>query len=127
MCSVPHTGLSKAQQLQEPGEHRASVGTRKGSPEDLASKLHGVRKYSAAGEAEEARVPEVQRKHTCVHVFRAQTEWGRCQVRWETRVGPGRAGCPRPGDEVRGFSFSSEYADVKQVGTSFELKEQNFL
>lgn len=128
-CALcPTLGCPKLSNFQSPENTGHLWGTRKGSPEDLASKLHGVRKYSAAGEAEEARVPEVQRKHTCVHVSRAQREWGQCQVRWETRVGPGRAGCPGPGDEGRGFSFSSEYAvDVKQVGTSFEPKEQNFL
>lgn len=45
--------------------------SQRGFLEDMASKFHGVRRYSAAGEAEEMRIPEVQRKHTCVHVFRA--------------------------------------------------------
>lgn len=50
------------------------MGTRGSFLEDRASKLHGVRRHSAAGEAEEARGPEVQRKHMSTHVLRAQRQ-----------------------------------------------------
>jgi hypothetical protein len=45
----------------------------------------------------------------------------------DMKAGPGRDSCSEPGDEGQGLSFSSEDADVKQVGTAFEPKEQNFL
>lgn len=58
----------------------------------------------------------------------------RPRVGWMMRSQVGDKRWPRegrlpqgPGDEGQGFSFSSEYANVKQVGTAFEPKEQNFL
>lgn len=74
-CALcPILGCPKLSNCGSPENTGQLWGTRRGFLEDMASKLHGVRRYSAAGEAEEARVSEVQRKHTYEHVFRAQGE-----------------------------------------------------
>lgn len=67
------------------------------------------------------RYPEVQRKYMCS----GPAERG--QVGDKSWPREGRLPKAPEMKEGQGFSFSSEYANVKQVGTAFEPKEQNFL
>ena len=125
-CALcPTLGCSLLRDSESPENTGQPWATRKGFLEDIASQLQGgeeILSCRGGRGCEGSRGPKEVRMCSC-----SGPREGTVVSQVGEKAGPGRAGCPGPGDEGQGLSFSSEYADVKQVGAVFEPKEQNFL